>query len=94
MTPTRKSGGISRVGTRFSPNMENEQADAGRDSRTCLARPHSQARTGTGKLFFFPCSADHEQDLAIDPYFAICVTVHTYLSTKYMFNEDTLCLRH
>ena len=27
----------------------DEQADAGRDCRTRLARPHSQARTGTGK---------------------------------------------
>ena len=29
--------------------MENELANAGRDSRTCLARPNSQARTGSGK---------------------------------------------
>ena len=27
----------------------DEQANAGRDCRTCLARPNSQARTGTGK---------------------------------------------
>ena len=27
----------------------DEQADAGRDCRTRLARPNSQARTGTGK---------------------------------------------
>ena len=42
-------------------SMENEQADAGRDDRTRLTRPHSQARTGTGKKQF-ACSADHEQD--------------------------------
>ena len=30
-TPLRKSGGIPQVSTRFSLNMENEQADAGRD---------------------------------------------------------------
>ena len=41
-------------------SVENEQADAGRDGRTCLARPNSRARTGTGIIF--PCSADHEQD--------------------------------
>ena len=29
--------------------VENEQAAAGRDCRTRLARPNSQARTGTGK---------------------------------------------
>ena len=35
--------------------MENEQADAGRDGRTHLAGPNSQARTGTtGKYLFFP----------------------------------------
>ena len=38
-----------KVSTRFSLSMENEQADAGRDGQTRLARPNSQARTGTGK---------------------------------------------
>ena len=32
--------------------MEDEQADAGRDGRTRLARPISRARTGTGKYSF------------------------------------------
>ena len=41
----RKSRGISRVSTRFSPSMENEQVDAGRDGRIRLARPNSQALT-------------------------------------------------
>ena len=45
---------------RFILSMENEQADAGRDSRTRLTRPNSQARIGTGKysfslpIFIFP----------------------------------------
>ena len=43
----------SRFG-RFSLNVENEQADAGLDGRTGLARPNSQARTGTRKYIFFP----------------------------------------
>ena len=30
----------------------DEQADAGRDCRTRLERPNSQARTGTGKYLF------------------------------------------
>ena len=34
---------------RFSLTVENERADAGRDGRTRLARPNSQARTETGK---------------------------------------------
>ena len=38
--------------TRFSLSEENEQADAGGDSRICLVRPNFQARTGTGKHSF------------------------------------------
>ena len=38
----------------FSLNIENDQADPGRDGRTRLAKPNSQARTGTGKYSFFP----------------------------------------
>ena len=37
------------VGTRFSLSVEKEQTDAGRDRRTRLTRPNSQARTETGK---------------------------------------------
>ncbi|CAM9349455.1 unnamed protein product, partial [Ascophyllum nodosum] len=37
---------------RFSLSVENEQADAGRDGRTRLARPNYQARTVTGKYSF------------------------------------------
>ena len=33
-------------------SVEDEQADAGRDGRIRLARPNSQARTGTGKYSF------------------------------------------
>ena len=41
------------VSTRFSLGVENDRGDAGRDGRTCLARPNSQARTGTtGKYSF------------------------------------------
>ena len=37
----------------IQPEYGNEQDDAGRDCRTRLARPNSQARTGTGKKTFF-----------------------------------------
>ena len=60
--------------------MKNEEADAGRDGRTRLARPNSQARTGTGIFFFLLLKADHEQDCqlySVDPYFAVCDD-HTY----------------
>ena len=38
--------------TRFCQSVENEWADAGRDGQTCLVRPNSQARTGTGENSF------------------------------------------
>ena len=34
------------------PEYGDEQVDAGRDCRTRLARPNSQARNGTGKRSF------------------------------------------
>ena len=68
----------------IQPEYGDEQADAGSDGRTRLARPNSQARTGTGECYF-PCSADHEQDwqpYPVDPYSAICddhAHIHTYI---------------
>ena len=35
--------------TKLSLDVENERPDAGRDGRTCLARPKRQSRTGTGE---------------------------------------------
>ena len=35
-------------------SVENEQADAGQDGRTRIARPNSQAQTGARKYPFFP----------------------------------------
>ena len=52
MDSDAKAKVIPRVNTRLRLSVENEQADAGRDGRTCLARPDSQARTGTGKNSF------------------------------------------
>ena len=40
-------------------SVENEQADAGRGGQTRLARPNSQARTGTGKKTFSAISNNH-----------------------------------
>ena len=36
----------------IQPEYGDEQADAGRDCRTHLARPNSQVRTGTGRHSF------------------------------------------
>ena len=60
-TAAAESGGIPSVSTRFSQGVENEQANAGRDGQTRLARPNSQAERGQGDIIF-PRSADHEQD--------------------------------
>ena len=57
------------MSTRLSLNMSNEEAGAGRDSRSRLARPNSYARTGRGNINF-PCPADH------DTY------IHTYILTS------------
>ena len=68
----------------IQPEYGDEQADAGRDCRTRLARPNSQARTRTGKYIFFPvqlttCRAGNLTCL-IHTLF-ICVTIHTYTHT-------------
>ena len=45
--------------------MENERAHAGRDGRTCLARPQIIRREqGQGK-FYLPCPANHKQDVRL-----------------------------
>ena len=43
--------GGNPVSTRFSVSIENEQANTRRDSQTCLAKPNSQAQTGSRKCF-------------------------------------------
>ena len=51
-------GAAAEIGTnpiskhQIQPEYGDEQAGAGRDRRTRLARPNSQARTGTGKYSF------------------------------------------
>ena len=66
----------------IQPEYGNEQADAGRDSRTRLVRPNSQARTESENIHF-PCSAGHEQDWQSyldDPYSCyMLMTIHTYI---------------
>ena len=41
---------------------KNELAEAGREGRTRLTKPNSQARTGTGQKTHFPCSVDYKLD--------------------------------
>ena len=54
----------------IQPEYGAEQADAGRDGCTRLARPNSQARTGIGGSW--------QQPYPVDPYSAICDD-HTYI---------------
>ena len=69
----------------IQPEYGDEQADAGRDGWTRLARPNSLRHArGQGNINF-PCSADHEQDwqpYPVDPYSAIICDDHTYIHTQ------------
>ena len=77
-TPPRKSGGIPRVCTIFNLSWENGQIHARPDDRTCLPRPNSQARTGTGNSPFSR-SADHEHDWQLH----YTRLIHTYILLVY-----------
>ena len=68
---------------RFSLSVENERADAGRDGRTCLARPNSRARTGTGKYSFSPVQLTTrriDKPCTVDAY-SVTSDDHTYIHT-------------
>ena len=78
----------------IQPEYGDEQADAGRDCRTRLARPNSQARTRTGKysfsLFSWP-----RVGLATIPGWSILLlyvmTIHAYIhkySWVYIISAD------
>ena len=59
--------------------MEHEEADAGRDGRTCLARPNFQARTGTEKIFPVQLTTNRNGNLARLIYTLLYImTIHTY----------------
>ena len=74
----------------IQPEYGDEQADAGRDCRTRLTRPNSQARTRTGQYSFSLFSWPHV-GLATLPGRSILLlyvmTIHTYLvgSTAVVF---------
>ena len=68
----------------IQPENGDEQADAGRDYRTRLTRPNSQAGTGTGKDSFFPVQLTKIRIGNLDrliPTLAIC-DGHTYIHTE------------
>ena len=62
----------------IQPEYGDEQADAGRDGRT-VSRDQILRRERGQVNIHFPRPADHEQDwqpYPVDPYSAICVTIH------------------
>ena len=64
----------------------DEQADVGRDGRTCLARPNSQAQTGTGNILFSPVQLTTTRigKLArLINTLLYVMTIHTYIYTFY-----------
>ena len=63
---SRRKENNPRVSTRFSLSVENEQADAGQDGRTCLARSKSQTRTGAGKTYFSLLILDGGRTVQLD----------------------------
>ena len=66
----------------IQPEYRDEQADAGRDCRTRLARPNSQGHERGQGTTHFLCSADHEQDwqpYPHDPYSSCYMCDHTYI---------------
>ena len=70
--------------------MENEQADAGRDGRTLLARPSLRREREQGNIIFliFPCSADPGQDwqpYPVDLHSAMCDDhTHIYIHVHFI----------
>ena len=73
----------------IQPEYGDEQADAGRDCRTRIVRPNSQARTRTGKYKFFLLSRPRAGLATLTRLIhilAICVTthnIHTCVSGRY-----------
>ena len=69
----------------IQPEYGDEQADAGRDCRTPLSRPNSQARTRTGKLVFQLTTSRIGNLTRLMHTLAICVTIH--ITNLFFFNR-------
>ena len=71
----------------IQPEYGHEQADAGRDCRTRLARLEIlRCERGQGNNIVFPCSADHHvqdwQPYPVDPYSSCYVCDHNIYPGK------------
>ena len=73
---------------------EDEQADAGRDCRTCPARPNSQARTNADKeknVFPVQLTTSRIGNLTrLIHTLAICVTIHTSTAICFLVTNKVL----
>ena len=67
------------------PEYGDEQADAGRDCRTRLARPNSQAQTRTGNIFIFPVQLTTNRIGKAT--LLLCVIIHTYFTVQCCFGS-------
>ena len=69
----------------IQPEYGDEQADAGRDGWTRLARPNSQARAGTGAMFIFPVQLTTSRIgnfTRLIQTLLYVMTIHTYIHTR------------
>ena len=70
----------------IQPEYGDEQADAGRDGWTRLARPNSQARTGTGECSFSLISWPRAGLATLPGWSILCYMwwpyIHTYIHTQ------------
>ena len=64
----------------IQPEYGDGQADAGRDCRTRIARPNSQARTGTGKHQLATSRIGNLARLIHNLLYVM--TIHTYIQTR------------
>ena len=72
----------------IQPEYGDEQADAGRNCRSRLARPNSQARTNAGRemlIFLVQLTTCRIGNLTrLIHTLAMCLTIHTYTTTLQM----------
>ena len=69
------------MSTRFSLSGENEQADAGRDGRTCLRETQFLGANGDGEIFIFlvQLTTSWIGNLTRSTYALLLMTIHTYI---------------
>ena len=94
-TPPWTLGGIPLGSTTFSlPEYGGEQADTRRDGQTCLAKPNSQARTGTRKIPPVQLTLDRIDKLTQLICTLLVMTTHAYIYIVAYTLNSRLLLGH